>query len=578
MYIWFRQNQQRLGEEYLAISRLAEEKDWLKDVAWNIEDNTLFLTATIQAHGYSYPIRMDYPLFYPDTPPIVFPQNKEAKWTSHSYRNGILCLEWGPDNWHIGLTGAKMLESTHRLLEIENPLGSDQSVIAPSRHHLTLGQELRAKSARFYLGESLLNYLNTVSAHSIGTFKFSVQIHDSIIAFVHSIHLGGQDVPFEEKVFPEGILGAKTHTGLFIKTNLKTSLLKAINASDVLRDFFTSFGYESLLDSNNAVGLLIMDEEGQFHSFLLYGDNQSEMLNLGHVKSNSTLQQRIPSELATITNKRVGIVGLGSVGSKIALSLARTGVRRFLLVDYDIFLPENLCRNALDWRDVGEHKVEAVKAHLSFISPDLHIEVSKLHLTGQESNSVINGLLHNLTQCDLLIDATASPAVFNLLASAAWHCNLPIVWMEVYAGGVGGMVARSRPGFDPTPAVMRNAYEEILDENGFPETTTFATYSTESPDGEVMVATDADVSVIAGHATRLALDTLLDGTLFPHSMYLIGLAENGFFQQPFDVRPVDTRNLNFEWGKEQQSAEMTPEAISVINEILNLETSESASP
>ncbi len=577
MYIWFRHNQQRLGEEYLAISRLAEENDWLKDVAWNIEGNTLSLTATIQAHGYSYPIRMDYPLFYPDTPPIVRPQNKDANWTSHSYKNGVLCLEWGPDNWHSGLTGAIMLESTHRLFEIENPLGSEQHNIAPSGHQLTLGQELRSKAARFYLGETLLNCLNTVSANSIGTFKFSIQIQNSIIVFVHAIHLSDQDAPFEEKVFPEGILGAKTYTGLFIKANLKASLLKAIDTPDVLRGFFASFGHESLLDSNNTVGLLIMDEEGQLHSFLLYGDNQSKMLTLGHVKSSSTLQQRIPSELATIANKCVGIVGLGSIGSKIALSLARTGVRRFLLVDYDIFLPENLCRNVLDWRDVGEYKVEAVKAHLSFISPDIQVEVSDLHLTGQESNSVINNLLHNLTQCDLLIDATASPAVFNLLASAAWHCNLPVVWMEVYAGGVGGMVARSRPGLDPTPAVMRKAYEEILDEAGFPETPAFVTYSTESPDGEVMVATDADVGVIAYHATRLALDTLLEGILFPYSMYLIGLAENSFFQQPFDVRPIDTRNLGLEPETGQRPIGMTPEAISFINKILSRETSESAS-
>ena len=149
--------------------------------------------------------------------------------------------------------------------------------------------------------------------------------------------------------------------------------------------------------------------------------------------------------------------------------------------------------------------------------------------------------------------------------------------MEVYAGGVGGMVARSRPGLDPTPAVMRNACEEILDEAGIPETPAFATYSTESPDGEMMVATDADVGVIAYHATRLALDTLLEGTLFPYSMYLIGLAENGFFQQPFDVRPIDTRNRGLEPETEQRPIEMTPEAISFINQILSRETSESAS-
>ena len=41
------------------------------------------------------------------------------------------------------------------------------------------------------------------------------------------------------------------------------------------------------------------------------------------------------------------------MGSKLAASLARSGVRRFVLVEEDVLLPENLVRNDLDWRDVG---------------------------------------------------------------------------------------------------------------------------------------------------------------------------------------------------------------------------------
>ncbi|MCT4372027.1 ThiF family adenylyltransferase [Yangia mangrovi] len=40
-----------------------------------------------------------------------------------------------------------------------------------------------------------------------------------------------------------------------------------------------------------------------------------------------------------LADKSVGIVGCGSVGSKVAASLCRTGVGKFLLIDEDIFFP-----------------------------------------------------------------------------------------------------------------------------------------------------------------------------------------------------------------------------------------------
>ncbi len=35
------------------------------------------------------------------------------------------------------------------------------------------------------------------------------------------------------------------------------------------------------------------------------------------------------------------------------MTLARSGVANLLLVDDDLFLPDNLVRHDLDWRDVG---------------------------------------------------------------------------------------------------------------------------------------------------------------------------------------------------------------------------------
>src|SRR3546814_14491424 len=55
------------------------------------------------------------------------------------------------------------------------------------------------------------------------------------------------------------------------------------------------------------------------------------------------------------------------------------------------------------------------------------------------------------------------------------------------------------------------------------------------------IAYDGEISVIAAHLSRLALDTLLERTpsRFPYSAYVIGLHEQWLFTQPFDTAPVD---------------------------------------
>lgn len=205
---------------------------------------------------------------------------------------------------------------------------------------------------------------------------------------------------------------------------------------------------------------------------------------------------------------------------------ANTGVKDFLLVDPDVFLPGNVTRHELDWRNVGAHKVDAIKQRLELITPGVSVETAKASLGGQESSSFLSSILGRLGQCDIIVDATADVRVFNLLAAVARRFAKSMVWMEVYAGGIGGFVGRSRPGIDSDPHLMRRHYLAYADEHsdkGLP--VTLENYGALSDDGTPLQATDADVAVIAGHVTRLILDTLIEGpsSIFPYSMYLIGL-------------------------------------------------------
>jgi molybdopterin/thiamine biosynthesis adenylyltransferase len=67
------------------------------------------------------------------------------------------------------------------------------------------------------------------------------------------------------------------------------------------------------------------------------------------------------------------ITGVGSVGSLIALELARSGVGRFLLVDNDVMAYHNICRHQCGIYDVGKYKTEAVKERILQINPEAEI-------------------------------------------------------------------------------------------------------------------------------------------------------------------------------------------------------------
>jgi hypothetical protein len=56
-----------------------------------------------------------------------------------------------------------------------------------------------------------------------------------------------------------------------------------------------------------------------------------------------------------------------------------------------------------------------------------------------------------------------------------------------------------------------------------------------------LIADDADVTAIAAHAARLAIDTLVarSPSAFPNSVYLIGLSRGWIFEAPFDTYPID---------------------------------------
>src|SRR5690606_29956851 len=119
---------------------------------------------------------------------------------------------------------------------------------------------------------------------------------------------------------------------------------------------------------------------------------------------------------------------------------------------------------------------------------------------GQESSTSTESALQDLAECDLIIDATADPQIFNLCASISRSHKKSYIWGEVFGGGIGGLICRARPELDPPPHSSRRQIANWCREQGIPwDGTQAGDYHISRDDLPPLIADDGDVSVIASH-------------------------------------------------------------------------------
>ena len=77
-----------------------------------------------------------------------------------------------------------------------------------------------------------------------------------------------------------------------------------------------------------------------------------------------------------LKNSFVVVVGVGGVGSHVINTLARAGIKKFRIIDFDLVTLSSLNRHAFTFRDdVGASKVGSTKKYLERIYPDIECEV-----------------------------------------------------------------------------------------------------------------------------------------------------------------------------------------------------------
>jgi len=103
------------------------------------------------------------------------------------------------------------------------------------------------------------------------------------------------------------------------------------------------------------------------------------LIKKGEIPSTEELEflmmaRHTPGIHQKIRTSVVGIAGLGGLGSAIAIALARIGVGKLILVDFDVVEPSNLNRQQYYVHQIGMPKVEALQKNIAVINPYVKIE------------------------------------------------------------------------------------------------------------------------------------------------------------------------------------------------------------
>lgn len=98
----------------------------------------------------------------------------------------------------------------------------------------------------------------------------------------------------------------------------------------------------------------------------------------------------------------VGIAGCGGLGSNIAVMLARSGVGRLIIADFDVVEPTNLNRQMFMIRHLGMYKTEALKSLIKEINPYISVETHCVKITEENATEIFGC-------CDVVCEAFDDP-------------------------------------------------------------------------------------------------------------------------------------------------------------------------
>lgn len=211
-----------------------------------------------------------------------------------------------------------------------------------------------------------------------------------------------------------------------------------------------------------------------------------------------------------LEDRKVAVVGLGSGGSQVAIELAKSGVGKFVLVDFDRIELQNIIRHVCGLSDLGRLKTNAMRDRILEKNPFAEVETYNTDINNMdEARKILKG-------CDLVIAATDNNKSRFNINTLSLEFGFPALYGSCAVRAAGGQVARVRPKIGPcfscifTDAIIENMEEEM---------SSFRQARKANPpyigddevQAQIQVGLSSDIAPIANLMVKLALVELCRG-------------------------------------------------------------------
>ena len=170
------------------------------------------------------------------------------------------------------------------------------------------------------------------------------------------------------------------------------------------------------------------------------------MDNITNSEWYNALKQRHGTELQSrFSAASVAVCGLGGLGSNVAISLARAGIGRLHLIDFDRVDISNLHRQQYAVPQLGMYKTDAMKQILSEISPYCEVVTDTVRLNDEN--------LSLIADCDIVCEC------FDSAECKAMLTNLVLETMpDKFLVAASGMAGFGSANTIKTRKVMKHFY------------------------------------------------------------------------------------------------------------------------
>lgn len=177
---------------------------------------------------------------------------------------------------------------------------------------------------------------------------------------------------------------------------------------------------------------------------------------------------------------KVAVAGLGGLGSNIAVMLARAGVGKLLLVDFDSVEMSNLNRQHYDRTHIGMRKTDALRMQIKKICPFTEIETRSIKVTEENVRDIFKDY-------QIVCEAFDDPECKVILVNALLDGRRKII----AASGMAGIGSANK-------IRTRRTFKDL-----------YVCGDNEQPDG-LSVFLAPRVSICAGHQANMVLRLLSD--------------------------------------------------------------------